>query len=226
MLDTPVAETTNASMSMLQTSGPVGFAVLLILLGLSVVSWAIAIQKVLQFSAASKASEAFTKFFWETKNFGKIDEKSGEFSASPLVPIFASGYKELLQIAEEGSGKDFATVEHTLKKNSLLESRRLERGMTFLASVATSAPFIGLFGTVWGIMTAFHGLSAAKSSTIQAVAPGISEALVATAIGLAAAIPASIAYNYFTVSIKNFRQSIDSFCEEFLFVAHRSVNNK
>jgi biopolymer transport protein TolQ len=93
--------------------------------------------------------------------------------------------------------------------------------VTFLASVASAAPFIGLFGTVWGIMNAFHGLSQAKSTTIQAVAPGISEALVATAVGLAAAIPAAVAFNYFTASIKKFRQLMDSFSEEFLNIARR-----
>jgi biopolymer transport protein TolQ len=116
---------------------------------------------------------------------------------------------------------DLGTVERALKRAELEESHRLEKGITFLASVASAAPFIGLFGTVWGIMNAFHGLGDAKSSTIQAVAPGISEALVATAVGLAAAIPAAVAFNYFSSSIRKFRQSMDSFSAEFLNIARR-----
>jgi len=112
-------------------------------------------------------------------------------------------------------------VERALRRAELEESHRLEKGVTFLASVASAAPFIGLFGTVWGIMNAFHGLSSAKGTTIQAVAPGISEALVATAVGLAAAIPAAVAYNYFSASIKKFRQNMDSFAEEFLNIARK-----
>lgn len=95
--------------------------------------------------------------------------------------------------------------------------------MTFLATVASAAPFIGLFGTVWGIMNAFHGLQFAKSTTIQAVAPGISEALVATAVGLAAAIPAAIAYNYSTAAMKRFRESMNVFILDFLTIARREI---
>ena len=96
---------------------------------------------------------------------------------------------------------------------------KLENGTTFLATTASAVPFIGLFGTVWGIMNAFHSLAFAKSTSIQAVAPGISEALVATAVGLAAAIPASIAYNYFAVSVRRYRESMNKFSDEFLSLA-------
>ena len=99
------------------------------------------------------------------------------------------------------------------------EAIKLESGLTFLATVASAAPFIGLFGTVWGIMNAFHGLSTAKSTSIQAVAPGISEALVATAIGLAAAIPAAVAYNYCSVAVRQFRDHMSRFTLEFLNLA-------
>ena len=117
---------------------------------------------------------------------------------------------------------DLEMVERALKRAEIEESSRLERGITFLATTASAAPFIGLFGTVWGIMNAFHGLGDAKSSTLQAVAPGISEALVATAVGLAAAIPAAIAFNFFTVTVKRFRQAMGGFSSEFINVAKKS----
>jgi biopolymer transport protein TolQ len=210
-------------------SGFVVQSVLIILILLSVWSWAITIAKTIQFRRARVNSEEFSQVFWETRNFSRIDESSRRLTASPLVSVFSSGYRELLHTVQESKDSvaapdvisELGTVERALRRAELEETHRLERGITFLASVASAAPFIGLFGTVWGIMNAFHGLSQAKSSTIQAVAPGISEALVATAVGLAAAIPAAIAYNYFAASIKKFRQLMNSFSEEFLNIARR-----
>jgi biopolymer transport protein TolQ len=210
-------------------SGPVVQFVLIVLLVLSIWSWAITFAKVLQFSRARKQSKEFNDLFWETRNFARVDDSSRRLSDSPLVRVFSSGYRELSHILQEG-GKNInkepslmlATVEHALKRAGLDESARLERGITFLASVASAAPFIGLFGTVWGIMTAFNGLSKGGASTIQAVAPGISEALVATAIGLAAAIPAAIAYNFFVTSVKHFKQSMATFGDEFLDIAKQN----
>jgi biopolymer transport protein TolQ len=208
-------------------SGFVVQSVLLLLIVLSVWSWAITIAKYLQFRRANQASEEFSQIFWETRNFARIDDSSRRLIGSPLASVFGSGYRELTHMISEG-GKaasdltaDLGIVERALRRAELEESHRLEKGVTFLASVASAAPFIGLFGTVWGIMNAFHGLASAKNTTIQAVAPGISEALVATAVGLAAAIPAAVAFNYFTASIRKFRQSMDSFSEEFLNIARK-----
>jgi len=147
------------------------------------------------------------------------------------VSVFASGYRELSHVIQDREGQAYGS-EHDCRVDSELESVaralqraefeegvRLERGITFLATVASAAPFIGLFGTVWGIMDAFRGLSSAQTTSIQAVAPGISEALVATAIGLAAAIPAAVAYNYFAVSVRNFKSAMRRFTGEFLTVA-------
>lgn len=226
----PVAEAPSI-LSMIFGSGIVVQSVLIILIFLSVWSWAITIAKTIQFRRAKANSDEFSKVFWETRNFSRIDESSRRLTASPLVSVFTSGYRELLHTVQEGkqaanaglvdTATELGTVERALRRAELEETHRLEKGITFLASVASAAPFIGLFGTVWGIMNAFHGLSQAKSSTIQAVAPGISEALVATAVGLAAAIPAAIAFNYFTASIRKFRQLMDSFSEEFLNIARR-----
>jgi biopolymer transport protein TolQ len=217
-------------LNMIFGSGLVVQSVLIILILLSVWSWAITIAKSIQFRRAQANSDEFAQVFWESRNFARIDESSRRLTSSPLVSVFTSGYRELLHTLQETKesgatpldpSSELGTVERALRRAELEESHRLEKGVTFLASVASAAPFIGLFGTVWGIMNAFHGLSQAKSSTIQAVAPGISEALVATAVGLAAAIPAAIAYNYFTASLKKFRQSMDGFSEEFLNIARR-----
>jgi biopolymer transport protein TolQ len=214
-------------------SGFVVQAVLLILIALSIWSWAITIAKIIQLRTATRKSGEFSDIFWETRNFARVDDSSRRLDGSPLASVFTSGYRELMHIVQEnteaqkkgvlaaGADEDLGTVERALKRAELDETHRLERGVTFLATVASAAPFIGLFGTVWGIMNAFHGLGQAKSTTIQAVAPGISEALVATAVGLAAAIPAAVAFNYFTAAIRQLRQKMDSFSSEFLNIARR-----
>lgn len=225
----PVAVVEDPSvLSMISGSGFVVQSVLIMLILLSIWSWAITIAKILQFRKAQHSSDEFSQIFWETRNFSRIDDSSRRLLGSPLAAVFGSGYRELTHLlADGGKGQaanldaDLGIVERALRRAELEESHRLEKGITFLASVASAAPFIGLFGTVWGIMNAFHGLANAKSTTIQAVAPGISEALVATAVGLAAAIPAAVAFNYFTASVKKFRQSMDSFTEEFLNIARK-----
>ncbi len=216
-------------------SGLVVQSVLILLIFLSVWSWAIAIAKYLQYRRARSDSQAFSSIFWESKNLARIDDASRRLSSSPLAQVFVAGYHELSEIAQEGDGgrgryennsPDLSTLEHVLRRAEFEEGIKLEKGITFLATVASAAPFIGLFGTVWGIMNAFHGLSSAKSTTIQAVAPGISEALVATAIGLAAAIPAAVAYNYFAAGIKQFRESMSKFSDEFITVAKRYLQSR
>ena len=216
--------------SMLFSSGPVVKSVLILLILLSLWSWTITIAKILQFRRAKQESDRFSALFWESRNLSQIDESSRHLQASPLVQVFVSGYKTLGDLLKEREEKkqnasprfnELEILQMALKRAELKEGIRLERGVTFLATVASAAPFIGLFGTVWGIMTAFHGLGQAASTTIQAVAPGISEALIATAIGLAAAIPAAVAYNYFAVTIKNFKDSMQGFSSEFLSIAAR-----
>ncbi|MBN8548912.1 MAG: protein TolQ [Deltaproteobacteria bacterium] len=203
--------------------------VLIVLLLLSVWSWTITIAKFLQFRRARQDSKEFSTIFWETRNFNRIEDSSRRLESSPLAQVFTSGYRELTKlVAETAAAKgnsevQISTVERALKRAELDEALKLEKGITFLATVASAAPFIGLFGTVWGIMNAFHGLSSAKSTTLQAVAPGISEALVATAIGLAAAIPAAVAYNYFAVAVRQFRDAMDTFSADFLNVARTHV---
>jgi biopolymer transport protein TolQ len=216
-------------LSTVMSSGWIVLSVLGLLIFLSVWSWAITIAKFLQFRRARAKSAEFSDLFWESRNFARIDDSSRRLQASPLARVFGSGYRELTHILQEMSGgggsadleTNLGAIERAMKRAELTESHRLEKGLTFLATTASAAPFVGLFGTVWGIMNAFHGLSQVKGTTLQAVAPGISEALVATAVGLAAAIPAAAAYNYFAVAVRQFRQSMNSFCDEFLNIARR-----
>lgn len=216
-------------LDMITASGPVVQSVLVILILLSIWTWAIAIAKCLHFRRARNESEEFSTLFWETRNLARVDDSSRRLGASPLVQVFASGYRELAHVLQAGprpSAVAFATVERALARAEFEEAVKLEKGITFLATVASSAPFIGLFGTVWGIMNAFHGLSMPGAATsIQAVAPGISEALVATAIGLAAAIPAAVAYNYFSVTLRQFRDLMNRFSADFVEIARQGVSN-
>jgi biopolymer transport protein TolQ len=147
--------------------------------------------------------------------------------------VFRAGYQELLQLtrakrqavgAESGFSTDLGGVENVtraMRRQANVEITKLEKGITFLATTGSTSPFIGLFGTVWGIMTAFIGLSAAHSSNIQAVAPGIAEALITTAIGLVAAIPAQMFYNYFIARVRELAIEMENFTSEFLNIAER-----
>lgn len=226
---TPVPET--GILDMLAHSSPLGIAVLVLLTALSVLSWAITIAKILQFRKARDDSKGFSAVFWETKNFARVDDSSRRFSASPLVHVFSSGYREFTKLLQEdrgirGDNEDVRALHLALRRAEAEEGQKLDQGITFLATTASAAPFIGLFGTVWGIMHAFHGLGQAKASTIQAVAPGISEALVATAVGLGAAIPAAVAFNYFSVAVKRFRESMHRFSNEFVAVAQNYLSSR
>lgn len=210
-------------------SGPVVQSVLWLLIGLSVVTWGIVITKGSNIRAAKRESKEFDSTFWSSKNLSKILEVAKELSASPVANVYLAGHKELTAIlaaAEQGtekrvSSEDLEDIDRALKKAKAEELNKLEAGTTFLATTASAAPFIGLFGTVWGIMNAFIGLAHVKSSSIQAVAPGISEALIATAIGLAAAIPAAIFYNVFMQQVRLLSRGIDAFSAEFLNIARR-----
>jgi biopolymer transport protein TolQ len=207
--------------------------VLGLLVFFSVVSWGIIFFKMRQLRSAKSESDRFIGIFWDSKNLGTIHEASKELSQSPVAQVFRSGYEELLRVMrtkKEGvltngtlttdlGGID--NVGRAMKRASTVEITKLERALTFLATTASSTPFIGLFGTVWGIMNAFRGLSVAHSSSIQAVAPGIAEALVATAAGLAAAIPALVAYNHFGHKVKLLAAEMDNFAHEFLNIAER-----
>ncbi len=217
---------------MVTGSGAVVQAVLFLLLGFSVVSWAVIFTKSRQMRRAERESERFIDIFWDAKNLTAINTASLDLKESPVAQVFRAGYQELVRLTrakrQAASGDELSTdlggvenVERAMRRATTQEITKLERQLTFLATTASAAPFVGLFGTVWGIMNAFRGLSVTQSSSIQAVAPGISEALIATAIGLAAAIPAVIAYNHFAGKVRVLSAEMDNFASEFLNIAER-----
>jgi biopolymer transport protein TolQ len=223
---------THGVLDLVRGSGPVVQAVLYLLVFFSVISWGIIFYKFRQVRTANVQSEKFIEIFWDSRNLSSIHDASRELKASPVAQVFRSGYEELLRVSrskKEGpQGEGLTTelgsadnVSRAMKRATSVEITRLEKALTFLATTGSTAPFIGLFGTVWGIMNAFRGLSVTHSSSIQAVAPGIAEALVATAAGLAAAIPAVVAYNHFVQRIRVLASEMDNFSHEFLNIAER-----
>ncbi|MGH7898097.1 MAG: protein TolQ [Candidatus Binatia bacterium] len=219
--------------SILLSASPVVQLALLILVGFSVGSLGVILHKFRQLRAARRQSERFLEIFWEAKNLAAMHNASVDLKQSPVAHVFRSGYQELQRLTrakKSGTWGDsaettdlggIANVERAMRRATNQEITRLERALTFLATTASSAPFVGLFGTVWGVMTAFRGLAATQTSSIQAVAPGIAEALVATAVGLAAAIPAVVAFNHFAREIRVLTADMDNFSAEFLNIADR-----
>ena len=183
--------------------------VLLVLLFFSVMSWAIIIFKILEYSNARKNSESFLQTFRRKKNFSEILKYATRKRNSPLAEIFRQGYKELsLQLGAKESDRppgeiNTKNIERALIRASNTEISRFERLNGFIATTAAVTPFIGLFGTVWGIMQAFHDIGVSMNANLATVAPGIAEALIATALGLFAAIPAVIFYNYLISRLKS-----------------------
>jgi biopolymer transport protein TolQ len=218
-------------------SGWVVRLVLFILIGFSVGCWGIALAKGREMRRAEKQSAKFIDIFWEAKNLATIQTASLDLKDSPVAQVFRAGYQELQRLtkAKRGTTESFddegefggvENVQRAMQRARIQEVTRLERGLTFLATTSSTAPFIGLFGTVWGIMTAFMGLSTTTSSSIQAVAPGIAEALIATAVGLAAAIPAVVMYNRFARQLRVLTAEVDTFAVEFLNIADRHFLGK
>jgi biopolymer transport protein TolQ len=212
----------------LQT-GWVARAILLLLLLFSVLSWAIIYRKHTEMRLARQQTEKFLQAFRSTDRLPDPRPVASLFEASPLLRVYAAGMREL----ESQVGTATAHNPHPRKIRSLnalavsvelatsAESARLEHHMSFLATTGSVTPFIGLFGTVWGIINAFMGLGEAGATTLRAVAPGIAEALIATAAGLFAAIPAVIAYNHFLHRIRQFVTWMDSFAAEFVARAEK-----
>ena len=223
-------ETSHVSVvDMFTGSGPVVQGVLYLLIIISIASWAVVLYKWWQIRTARQGAERFIDLFWETRNLTEVSKACADFPDNPVAEVFRAGYQELVRLRKKKSQPEtmstelagVANVERAMRRAASLQMTRLEKMLTFLATAASAAPFIGLFGTVWGIMNSFLGLSASGNTTLQAVAPGISEALVATAMGLAAAIPALVAYNHFARQARVMAVEMDNFASEFLNIAER-----
>jgi biopolymer transport protein TolQ len=201
--------------------------VLLMLVGMSMVCWAIIVQKFFQLRSASRQSSLFLDLFWASKRLDTVYEKSAAFRKSPVAEVFKAGYQELAKITAQGDQGQRAdatdNLTRTLRRATSVESTNMERWVTFLATTGSTAPFIGLFGTVWGILRAFQKLGSGGQATIDVVGPDIAHALIATAVGLFAAIPAVIAFNYFNASIRVLNTEMDNFSADFLNIVKRHV---
>ncbi len=197
--------------------------VLGLLLVASVMSWAVVFSKWLSFSKARTSNRRFLRAFRKATGLQAVAVASEQFRPCPLATVFDFGYEEVArQIKSQGKVTNQVALERALQLGVSEEVAKLERSMSWLATTATVSPFVGLFGTVWGIIDAFQGLGMAGSASLRAVAPGISEALVATAMGLAAAIPAAIFYNYYGHVIREIGARLEDFCLEFLNLAERN----
>jgi biopolymer transport protein TolQ len=204
------------------SAGPIAKVVMVILLIFSLLSWAVIFSKWASFRSARGANRRFLRAFRKASGLESVAVASEQFRASPLVAVFDFGYSEVdRQMKSKGAVKNKTTLERSLQLGVSEEVARLERNMNILATTANVSPFIGLFGTVMGIIDAFQGLGTAGAASLRAVAPGISEALITTALGLAAAIPAAVAYNWFGASIREFGARMDDFALEFLNLTER-----
>ena len=208
---------------MVTTAGPISWIVLAILAVLSVLSWTIIFGKWSRFRQARTANGQFVRAFRKSPGLQQVALTVEQFRVSPLATVFDFGYGEVeRQVKTRGTLTNRLALERTLNLGISEEVARLERNMNWLATTATVSPFIGLFGTVFGIIRAFGALGQTGSASLRAVAPGISEALIATAFGLAAAIPAAVAYNYFGHIIREFGARMEDFSLEFMNLAERS----
>ena len=229
------------TVQMIIHAGPMVKFVLLILLLFSVISWAIIFVKLAILRKAKQETETFLELFWETRELKKVYAGCEDLGFSPVARLFRAGYLELGRILKSQASLDseqdpevsglgkfpqpqqtlMESLGRSLKRSTVDQVNKLERALSFLATTGNTAPFIGLFGTVWGIMNSFRGIGLKGSANLAVVAPGISEALIATAAGLAAAIPAVVAFNYFSHRISSVRTEMDIFASDFLGIVER-----
>lgn len=221
-----------SAMDALTDASPVVQLTLLILIGLSVFCWAIAYTKYRQLKQLRESNEQFTNKFWKVSSFDTLYGDIDDYPSSSMARIFKSAYLEMKKLADSPlvtknnddkpqlSGLD--NLERSIRKATENEIAKLESRLTVLATTGSTGPFIGLFGTVWGIMGSFHKIGATGNASLAVVAPGISEALIATAIGLAAAIPAVVLYNNFVAQVRREEIELNNFGADFLNIVKRN----
>ena len=206
---------TSGVLDLVLTAGPVAKAILLILALFSIVSLGLMFEKWRQFRRVRRQTLAFLKVYRDARTQALVHASARKLRESPLAQLYMAAYNEM------GGARD--VVDQVLDDGDELSSARLERYLPFLATTASATPFIGLFGTVFGIIAAFHGIGQQGSASLAVVAPGISEALIATAAGLGAAIPAVIGYNYFINRVKHWATEMESFSLELLNLLARTA---
>ena len=224
---------TSGVLDLILTAGPVAKAILLILALFSIVSWALIVEKWWQFRRVRRQTLAFLKVSREARTPAVVQASARKLRDSPLAQLSVAAYNEaggvrdvvdrVLDDGDELSPGQLDIVQRALRRTATLEIARLERYLPFLATTATATPFIGLFGTVFGIIAAFHGIGQQGSASLAVVAPGISEALVATAAGLGAAIPAVIGYNYFVNRVKHWATEMEGYSLDLLNLMTRTA---
>jgi biopolymer transport protein TolQ len=214
-------------------SGPVAKFVLVLLVVFSLISWGIILYKGLALHFAYAQSETFLQVFRKSSKFSEVNAVCGQLRGSPLVGVFLAGYLEVNQQVKGGGPgqgaaapkptvKSLESLSRSLARAATVEVTRLERRLSFLATTASVTPFVGLFGTVFGIMTAFDDIGRMGSANLAVVAPGISEALITTATGLVAAIPAAVFFNYYSSRVRVLTAMMDDFAMEFLNIVERN----
>ncbi len=219
---------------MISGAGLVVKLVLLSLLAFSATSWAIIVLKFLLINRSQKETVEFVDAFWQSRNLGDAYSRAKQLKESTVANVFRIAYKELKRITNmasaDGNGvgsldsrSGVDNIRRVLRRATSEETHRMAQMVPFLATAGSTAPFIGLFGTVWGIMNSFQGIAQKGSANLAVVAPGIAEALIATAVGLAVAIPSVIAYNYFAQKIKMIDSELQNFAADFLNIVERDI---
>ncbi len=193
-------------------------SVIIILLASSIFSWALIFDKYKLFKRINASTRDFENKFWKARSAQSFNDSLPAKSNDPITNIFKSAMSEVMKTRSKSSAVQTARVERVLEISSDVQIKNIEKNFIFLATIGATAPFIGLFGTVWGIMNSFQSIAISRNTSLAIVAPGIAEALFATALGLLAAIPAVIAYNKFNNDAKNYISKIDNFCKRFLSI--------
>ena len=216
--------------AMVSNAGPIVKLVLLVLLVFSVFSWAIIIYKAMLLRKIEKETTSFYDLFWEKRQFTQIAGRAGSYRHTPLAPLFTAVYNELaVMMKPQSEGRAVAgadgleRMERILRKTGAVQQGKMEQAVSFLATAGNTAPFIGLFGTVWGIMSSFQDIGARGAANLAVVAPGISEALVATAMGLVVAIPAVVGYNHITTRIQRIATEMENFSTDLLNIVEKKL---
>ncbi|MEC8193447.1 MAG: protein TolQ [Myxococcota bacterium] len=225
---TPEAIESPGIVELMTSADAVVQLVLLVLIGMSIACWVIIFNKYSMLRKAAVATESFLDVFWKSQRLDQVYDRANTMEHSPVAAVFKAGYVELSKLTKAKQGDQNASLmdgeenlSRALRKAARMERTNLENMTTFLATTGSTAPFIGLFGTVWGILLAFQKIGATGQASLAVVGPDIAHALIATAIGLAAAIPAVMAYNYFNSRIRVLEDEMGNFSSDFLNIVKR-----